>query len=322
MPNTGSQRKYIILVNSIVPLVGELKEEFKYQPVYINIAQARLQRARAIMNDKHGNRETLFVAVHVRRTDYTGYLRRKGVTVTADINYYRHAVAWMLRKLISDSASSRNIAFILASDDKVWCKAKLLPEIQEEIQSFGNETNLGGSSVFYLGDVETPKLDLVMLSSCNHSIISYGTYGLWSALMVNGWTVVYDMSPHTSQNKKARPNKTIFLLEVKPTCPKGVVTVVDGGRLCNKILEYVSVWSLSRSYGLVPYVPDSIHSALRNVFTQLRIPPFLSCIILIDLIVPLIGVLKEEFKYQPVYTNSAQARLRRARANVNDEHGN
>ncbi|CAG2067664.1 unnamed protein product [Timema podura] len=99
----------------------------------------------------------------------------------------------MLRKLISDSASSHNIAFILASDDKFWCKAKLLPEIQEEIQNFGNETNLGGSNVFYLGDQETPEVDLVMLSSCNHSIIAYGTYGLWSALMVNGWTVVYDI---------------------------------------------------------------------------------------------------------------------------------
>nr|CAD7405265.1 unnamed protein product [Timema poppensis] len=160
--------------------------------IYIK-QQDRLQHARAIMNDEHGNRETLFVAVHVRRTDYTRYLSRKGVTVTADINYYRYAVAWMLRKLTSDSESSHNIAFILASDDQVWCKTKLLPEIQEEIQSFGIKTNLGGSSVFYLGDIDTPKVDLVMLSSCNHSIIAYGTYGLWSALMANGWTVVYDM---------------------------------------------------------------------------------------------------------------------------------
>ncbi|CAG2061525.1 unnamed protein product, partial [Timema podura] len=126
-----------------------------------------------------------------------------------------------------------------------------------------------------------------------------------------------------------------------------------------------TVWSLSRSYGLVPYVPDSIHSALKNVFTHLRIPPLSKLnsldrclvpnkitlnttiydfsnlektlrnmneseepivlrkyIVLVESIVPFIGELKEEFKYQPVYINIAQARLQRARAIMNGKHGN
>nr|CAD7398458.1 unnamed protein product [Timema cristinae] len=118
-------RQYMVLVDSIVPLVGELKKEYKYQPVYIHKAQDRLQHARAIMNDEHGNRETLFVAVHVRRADYVLYLKRRGVTVSVDVNYYRHAVDWMLRKLASESKTS-HIAFILASDDKFWWQQYVL----------------------------------------------------------------------------------------------------------------------------------------------------------------------------------------------------
>nr|CAD7437446.1 unnamed protein product [Timema bartmani] len=173
---TGKSRQYTVLIESIVPLIRELKKEFKYKRKHLNVAQ------------------TLFVGVHVRRGDYIGYLRSGGVTTTADTSYYRHAMAWMLRKLSSESASSRNIAFILASDDEVWCKKKLIPEIKKDIRLLGNQTKLGGSSVFYLGVKTTPVVDLVMLSSCNHSIISYGTYGIWSALMANGWTVVYDMA--------------------------------------------------------------------------------------------------------------------------------
>ncbi|CAG2054035.1 unnamed protein product [Timema podura] len=166
--------------------------------------------------------------------------------------------------------------------------------------------------------------------------------------------------------KRDKPIATNCRREDKPVCPKGVITVIDGGRLCNKIFEYVSVWAISRSYGLVPYVPNVILYVLRRLFTHLSIPPISklveslgNCskinhntlnkpnndvthlevtarktsgseypfvlrkyIILVDSIVPLVGELKEEFKYQPVYINIAQARLQRARAIMNDKHGN
>nr|CAD7205882.1 unnamed protein product [Timema douglasi] len=167
------------------------------------------------MNDEHGNRETLFVAVHVRRTDYVMYLKRKGLTVSVDVSYYKHAVAWMLRKLTSDLKTSYNIAFILASDDKAWCEKNLIPQIKKEIHSFGNQNNLGGSSVFYLGIKTTPVVDLVMLSSCNHSIIAYGTYGIWSALMANGWTVVYDMAAKNNPEQVKLVNHAPLLFTKK-----------------------------------------------------------------------------------------------------------
>nr|CAD7416056.1 unnamed protein product [Timema poppensis] len=210
--------KYVILHQFIGPFVGQLKEEFKFRFEYTHIAQARLGDARARMEEFYGKRETLFVAVHVRRTDYIGYLSGKGVTVIADVSYYRHAVTWMLRKLISESKTSHNIAFILAGDDKVWCEMTLLPEIQKEIHSFGKQTYLGGSSVFYLGDIDTPVVDLVMLSSCNHSIIAYDTYGIWSALMANGWAVVYDI---TANNKPAE-NKLNAAMEFENILPNWI----------------------------------------------------------------------------------------------------
>nr|CAD7601160.1 unnamed protein product [Timema genevievae] len=266
-------REYIVLIRLIVPMLDEVKEEFQYRPEIVTVAQKRLRWSRYRLEADHGSRETLFVGVHVRRDDYFRAFQAFGVTSYADAGYYRHAVSWMLRKLTSEATSAHNIAFVLASDDPAWCKEVLVPQLKDEIQAFGNHTNLGkkqfgwlycwyesrfvgctcwyksrfvvlsgtkagllvyllvqgsgslvyllvqgsgslvyllvqgsgslvvlagtragGSAVFFLGEVETPEVDLVMLSSCNHSIVDYGTYGLWAALLVNGWTVVYDLS--------------------------------------------------------------------------------------------------------------------------------
>nr|CAD7418712.1 unnamed protein product [Timema poppensis] len=322
-------REYIVLIRFIVPILDEVKEEFRYRPEIVTVAQTRLRWSRSRLEADHGSRETLFVGVHVRRDDYFRAFKAFGVTSYADAGYYRHAVSWMLRKITSETTSAHNIAFVLASDDPAWCKEVLVPELRDEIRAFGNHTNLGkkqgagllyllaqgagllvvlgctgsrfvvltgarsrfvgctwlyreqvcctywrkeqgagllyllaqgagllvvlgctgsrfvilagarsrfvgctwlyrkqvcwlyllaqgagllylmaqgagllyllaqgagGSAVFFLGEAETPEVDLVMLSSCNHSIVDYGTYGLWAALLVNGWTVVYDLS--------------------------------------------------------------------------------------------------------------------------------
>jgi Glycosyl transferase family 11 len=49
------------------------------------------------------------------------------------------------------------------------------------------------------------------------------------------------------------------------------VTVVDGGRLANKIWEYAAVWSVARLMGRPGYVPDTILTPLKEVFTNLSL---------------------------------------------------
>nr|CAD7207162.1 unnamed protein product [Timema douglasi] len=136
-------REYIVLIRFIVPILDEVKEEFRYRPEIVTVAQTRLRWSRSRLEADHGSRETLFVGVHVRRDDYFRAFQAFGVTSYADAGYYRHAVSWMLRKLTSETTSAHNIAFVVASDDPAWCKEVLVPELRDEIRAFGNHTNLG-----------------------------------------------------------------------------------------------------------------------------------------------------------------------------------
>lgn len=61
--------------------------------------------------------------------------------------------------------------FLIVSDDLSWCRKHLLGE---------KDVVIAGKS---------PAHDLALLASCNHTIIDYGTFGYWAALMADGHTV-------------------------------------------------------------------------------------------------------------------------------------
>jgi galactoside 2-L-fucosyltransferase 1/2 len=39
----------------------------------------------------------------------------------------------------------------------------------------------------------SPAQDLAIMAACNHSIIDYGTYGMWGAILAGGDTFVYNL---------------------------------------------------------------------------------------------------------------------------------
>jgi galactoside 2-L-fucosyltransferase 1/2 len=40
---------------------------------------------------------------------------------------------------------------------------------------------------------KSPAQDLAIMAACNHSIIDYGTYGVWGAILAGGDTFVYNL---------------------------------------------------------------------------------------------------------------------------------
>jgi len=49
--------------------------------------------------------------------------------------------------------------------------------------------NINLPNVHFVGS-SSPVLDLAVLSLCDHSVIDYGTYGLWGALLAGGDTIL------------------------------------------------------------------------------------------------------------------------------------
>jgi galactoside 2-L-fucosyltransferase 1/2 len=66
--------------------------------------------------------------------------------------------------------------FVVVSDDPKWC-----------------ERELRGDDVVVM-KTNSPAQDLAIMAACNHSIIDYGTYGVWGAILSGGDTFVYNLT--------------------------------------------------------------------------------------------------------------------------------
>ena len=46
--------------------------------------------------------------------------------------------------------------------------------------------------------------DLALLAACNHTILSYGTFGQWAALLAGGRTVISSTAARTKEGRELR----------------------------------------------------------------------------------------------------------------------
>ena len=81
----------------------------------------------------------------------------------------------MARKYFTDKY--KNVLFIVCSDDIQWCK-----------------DNIVGGNIVY-SQTESDVIDLAILSHCNHTIMSTGSFGWWGAWLANGTTIYYSKWP-------------------------------------------------------------------------------------------------------------------------------
>ena len=114
------------------------------------------------------------VAVHVRRGDVLTTNNIKFGRTTPDKRYFAHAMRYFIDRF-------ERIQFIVASNDIRWCRRKL---------SYFATTLRHRVNVTFL-TTRSPGSDFAVLASCEHVIMSTGTYGWWAAWLVRGITVYY-----------------------------------------------------------------------------------------------------------------------------------
>nr|CAI5861711.1 unnamed protein product [Callosobruchus analis] len=165
--------KYSIQTDLVLTWVQDIVQEFTIKRKLLEKSQQTLHLA---VKDYRMKNYT-FVGVHVRRTDYIGYLKRKHNSQPADPIFYKTAMKIFEKKY-------QNVIFIVVSDDPLWCWKK-----------FGYKSNVYVASKHQRN---SPALDLAILASCNHSIYDYGTFGEWGAILAGGETIYYNLSHHSS----------------------------------------------------------------------------------------------------------------------------
>lgn len=150
---------------------NEIKAELTFRP---HIQKEAVKQFSQILEAKNVSQSsnTTYVAVHVRRGDIVSSsdLKKFGYA-SADVNYFHKAMAYF-------QSNYSNVVFIVSSEDMAWCKS-----------------NLNKQNVAFIIHKNPPEIDMAILSNCNHSIISSGSYGWWTAWFVGGKTIYYKDSP-------------------------------------------------------------------------------------------------------------------------------
>lgn len=164
--------RFIVLPEIVLTWVNDIRHEFRFK-------KKLAETADKILQDAAQNRiNVTFVGVHVRRTDYIYYLWRTRHVSVADEEFFSQAMNYFRTKY-------QNTVFIVVSDDPLWCKLHL--------SGLGRDVYIASQA-----GVTGPGQDLATMSACNHSIIDYGTFGVWGAILAGGETLVYNMSRHSS----------------------------------------------------------------------------------------------------------------------------
>ena len=122
------------------------------------------------------------IGVHVRVKDMASARNAAQGYTIATAGYLARAIEFFKRR----HASSK-LMFVLCTDDRLWCNKN-----------------------FPISDVAAPLVqparfadttDLAILTACNHTIMTIGSFGWWAAWLAGGTTVYYSDYP--------RPNSSI-----------------------------------------------------------------------------------------------------------------
>ncbi|CAH1155196.1 unnamed protein product [Phaedon cochleariae] len=170
--------RYYVQPELVLTWVQDIVQEFTMRKKLVARSQEVLQAVvKATEKEYPKNITPTFVGVHVRRTDYIGYLRIKHHVGPAHRRFFLAAMKIFEEKY-------EGVVFVVVSDDPVWCW----------------KTFLAKNNAYVVGwhQKNSPALDMAILAACNHTIYDYGTFGEWGAILAGGDTIYYNVSSHSS----------------------------------------------------------------------------------------------------------------------------
>ncbi|XP_047648066.1 galactoside 2-alpha-L-fucosyltransferase SEC1-like [Phacochoerus africanus] len=117
----------------------------------------------------NGSRPSTYVGVHVRRGDYVHVMPNVWKGVVADRRYLEQALDWF-------RARYRSPVFVVSSNGMAWCR--------ENIDASRGDVVFAGNGI-----EGSPAKDFALLTQCNHTVMTIGTFGIWAAYLAGGETI-------------------------------------------------------------------------------------------------------------------------------------
>ena len=151
--------------------VKKFEANFKFAKKYDQAAARTLSKIQAKLNYKN----PIFIGIHVRRTDF--------VTYELSMNYEPIRPSYYLQAMElyrGHALPDEDLIFVIISDDVAWCKQYIKKKQK---------------NVFVVSNPELDTLDgighdLAVISQCNHTIISRGSFSYFSSIFAGGSKVL------------------------------------------------------------------------------------------------------------------------------------
>ena len=185
----------------LLPFEDELRVMLQLDTGLLQSLQTKLQAIeRQIPIPSPGEGGPIFVGLHVRRGDLLQQPAMKEGFKLSGLNYISKAMDYFRKRYPTSQ-------FVVRSDDIKWCR--------ENIR--GSDVHLPletGHSISYnmLLPLQEAVADLALLSLCNHTIITVGTFGWWAAFLADGETVYYKDAYKHGSNMDIKVNPSDFYM--------------------------------------------------------------------------------------------------------------
>ncbi|XP_046384748.1 galactoside alpha-(1,2)-fucosyltransferase 2-like [Ischnura elegans] len=171
--------RWVALPELVLPRISLLREQdFRFHSYLTDLATSFL----IAVTKKTG--ASVFISIHVRRGDYHEYLSSKHNASLAPISYFDEAISIFDHHFMGGD----KVAFIVISDDISWCRQNIM-NLHDNIFIAWDPVDGWKEKTENLAGV--PESDLALMAMCNHTILDYGSFGTWGALLSGGKTIAY-----------------------------------------------------------------------------------------------------------------------------------
>jgi len=137
------------------------------------------------------NANITFIGIHSRQTDHLAYQRERGL-VQLKASYYLEAME-IYRNIHT------NVVFVFISDNPGWGREVLLQRTNAKDLFIAKDEHIE----LAMDKVEEVGLDLALLTACNHTILSYGTFGFWAGFLAGGGSGMRVIPPYFERYRGA-----------------------------------------------------------------------------------------------------------------------
>ena len=181
-------------VQHFAQYLPDIRGKFRLRERFRSRAARRLEVE--LSHRSVGWAEVTWVGVHNRRGDYRHHLAALYGLDLLEPGYFKRA----MQRFNSEYS---NVIFIVVTDDMDWAESNLMfPGLQ--VVFAGHRKVLEKDVKHPLATADDIGDDLALLAACNHTILSYGTFGQWGALLAGGKVVISNTAANTKEGRELK----------------------------------------------------------------------------------------------------------------------